>query len=414
MMYSRSTPALLVATVFFGAFAPASPAFAAPASPYSNTRTDQTITVVFRMDDYSNDTSSNFDAVVLDEFERHHFPVVFGVIPYSPEKGALSAQSDRDHPLSSTKADRLRPALQSGLLEVAQHGYSHRSVRACRLAGESEFMGVPREVQRANIMKGKALLEGLFGRPITSFCPPFNRYDENTVRVLAALGFTVLSAGGFCHTDDSTPLRYLPGTCKLTQLPRAVEAVRRERDPQPVIVVLFHPYDFQEEDPVRGSLHYADLDAQLTWLAQQRDVRGRTLDQASREIRDLGANRYHVFFQCHAVSRLLPEGLRQRIYPAEAYWTVRRSHMWVVRLSAWLAVLLGAGFLLALLLARAVSRRPFPGTRWYWKGTVALLLAGGAWLLVNPGFPGLFVMTIGAGLIAGRIFSYGPSPQPRA
>jgi len=414
MMHSRFIPDLLTATFFLGAFVAASPAFPAPGSTDNGTRTGQTITVVFRMDDYSNDTSSNFDATVLDEFERHHLPVVFGVIPYSPEKGALSVQPDQDRPLSSAKADRLRPALQSGLLEVAQHGYSHRSVRACRLAGESEFMGVPREVQRANIMKGKALLEGFFGRPILSFCPPFNRYDETTVRVLAVSGFTMLSAGGFCHTDDSTPLRYLPGTCKLTQLPRAVEAARRERDDQPVIVVLFHPYDFQEEDPLRGSLHYADLEAQLTWLAQQGDVRVRTLAQASREIRDLGANRYHAFFQCHALSRLLPEGLRQRVYPAEAYWTVRRSHTWVVRLSVWLATLLGAGFLPALLLASAGSRRRFPGTRWYWSGIVALLLAAGTWLLMHPGFPGLFLMIVGSGFVAGRVFPGRAAPQPRA
>ena len=365
------------------------------------------IAVVLRMDDYSDAMSLSLETAILAGIERYRIPVVFGVIPYLPGKGSLSSQPDLDQPLSRTRTDRLRPAVEAGLLEIAQHGYSHRSNVTGGLSGDSEFSGVPADVQRANILKGKGLLEELIGRPVVSFCPPFNRYDVNTVRVLASAGFTTLSAGGYCHADETTPLRYLPATCKLIELPLAVKAARCARDPQPVIVALFHPYDFIEEDASRGFIHYADLDAQFAWVAQQRDVRVLTLDRASREIGDLGAGRYRAFYQCHALSRLLPEALIRRIYPPSAYWTVHGARMWAIQLAAWLMILLGAGCLLGWLLARATSSRFSRGSCWLgWVGA-AVLAAGLVRFLLHPGFLGALIATVGAGVIAGGVWPRG-------
>ncbi|MEI6562939.1 MAG: DUF2334 domain-containing protein [bacterium] len=402
MKLSQLISVAVASVVFHGVSLVAWAARYVPASEADST--GRVITVVFRMDDYSEAISSNMESEVLGGFGQYRLPVVFGVIPYLPGKGILADQPDSDQPLSATKADRLRPALEAGLLEIAQHGYSHRSIIGGGLTGNSEFSGLPSDVQRTKIIKGKTLLEGLFGRPILSFCPPFNRYDVNTVRVLASAGFVTLSAGGYCHADEVTPLRYLPGTCKIMQIPRAVEAARRERDSQPVIVVLFHPYDFIEEDALRGYMHYADLNAQLAWVSQQRDIRVLTLSQASKVVKDLGAKRYGAYYHCHALSRLLPETLLQRIYPQGPYRTVHCSRMWAITLLAWLAILLGTGFLMAFLVARATSSYPFFATRGCGWGMAALPFAGFVWLLLHPGFPGLLCVAISAGLVVGRFF----------
>lgn len=367
----------------------------------------QVITVVLRMDDYSDAMSTNLETAIVSGIERYRLPVVFAAIPYLPEKGRLSNQPDLDRPLSRARVEGLRPVIDAGLLEIAQHGYSHRSNAAGGLSGDSEFSGLPPEDQRARILKGKARLEELLGRPVVSFCPPFNRYDVNTVRVLASSGFTTLSAGGYCHADGTTPLRYLPATCKLIDLPLAVEAARHVRDPHTVIVVLFHPYDFIEEDAARGFIHYAELDALLAWISQQRDVRVLTLDRASREIPELGAERYRAFYQCHALSRLLPAVLVRRIYPPSAYWTVHRSWKWDIKLAAWLIALLGAGFLCGGALARALCSWNAFGARWLgWVGA-ALILAGGVRFILHPGFPGSLLVAVGVGVVAGRLWPYG-------
>jgi len=374
--------------------------------------TGRVITVVFRMDDYSDDISSNMESVVLGGFRQYRLPVVFGVIPYLPGKGILADQPHQDQPLSVSKADRLRPTLDAGLLEIAQHGYSHRSIVSGGLAGNSEFSGLLPDVQRTKISKGKTLLEKLFGRPMVSFCPPFNRYDVNTVRVLASEGFVTLSAGGYCHADEAIPLHYLPGTCKIMQIHSAVEAARHVGESQPVIVVLFHPYDFIEEDARRGYMHYADLNAQLAWVSQQHDLRVLTLSQASLEIQDLGAKRYRAYYRCHALSRLLPKTVLQRVYPQGPYWSAHNSRKWAIKLMTWLAFLLGTGFLLTLLIARATSScSPYASRRFGW-GTVALLVAGFVWLLWHPGFPGLLLVAMGAGLAAGRFLFHGAQQHP--
>ncbi len=412
MTLSRFISVALATVVLLGIVSLASSGLSAQTSSSSIDRTGRVITVVFRMDDYSDAISSNVDAEVVAGFERCRLPVVFGVIPYLPSKGSLSDQPDHDQPLSPAKADRLRIIVDAGLLEIAQHGYSHRSVGAGGFSGNSEFSGLSPDVQRVKIMKGKSLLEGLFARPMVSFCPPFNRYDVNTVRMLSAAGFTTLSAGGFCHADESMPLLYLPGTCNITQTVRAIESARLEQDSQPVIVVLFHPYDFLEEDAGRGFIHLADFHAQLAWVAQQPDIRVLTLSQASREIRDLGAKRYRAFYLCHALARLLPEKLRERIYPPEAYWTIHRSHLWAIKLAAWLATLLGIGFLSALLIVRAVVFRFSFSTRWCGWGLVALPFVAGLWLLSHPGFWGMLLVTVGAGLAAGGLFFNRATQRP--
>lgn len=404
MTLLRCVSVALATVVLLGIVRIASSGLSEQTSSSSADATGREITVVFRMDDYSDSISSNVEAVVLAGFERYRLPVVFGVVPYLPRKGSLSDKSDLDQPLSPEKAGRLRIIVDAGLLEIAQHGYSHRSVGAGGLSGNSEFSGLSPDVQRAKILKGKSLLEGLFGRPMVTFCPPFNRYDVNTVRMLSAAGFTTLSAGGFCHADESMPLLYLPGTCKITQIVSAIESARLEQDPQPVIVVLFHPYDFLEEDAVRGLIRLADLHSQLAWVAQQPDIRVLTLSQASREIRDLGAKRYRAFFQCHALARLLPDKLRERLYPPEAYWSVHRSHVWAIKFAAWLVALLGIGFLSALLIVRAFVLRFFCATRWCGWWLAALPFIAGLWLLSHPGFWGLLLVAVGAGMAVGGLF----------
>lgn len=66
---------------------------------------------------------------------------------------------------------------------------------------------------------------------------------------------------------------------------------RTSFDPQPVIVVLFHEYDFQEIDETRGRITYQEFYELLNWLSSQRDVRLLSISQAAQGINDLSAKR---------------------------------------------------------------------------------------------------------------------------
>ncbi len=50
--------------------------------------------------------------------------------------------------------------------------------------------GIPREVVRRQVCDGKAALENLLGRAVTGFCYPGGRYDDETVSIVRAAGFT--------------------------------------------------------------------------------------------------------------------------------------------------------------------------------------------------------------------------------
>ena len=81
-----------------------------------------------------------------------------------------------------------------GLIELNQHGWLHKnhepSGRKCEFGSSRNF-----EQQLADIRAGKERLEEMLGDAFNPvFTPPWNRYTDDTVRVLEALEFKALSA----------------------------------------------------------------------------------------------------------------------------------------------------------------------------------------------------------------------------
>jgi hypothetical protein len=157
----------------------------------------------------------------------------------------------------------------------------------------SEFIGVDEAAQRKKISLGREILERDLGVRAETFVPPWNGYDRTTLRVLGSLGFTTFSAARRGPVDLASPLHFLPRTCDLQDVKSAVSAARDAVADNPLVVVLFHHYDFLESDPQAGVLQLADLDKTLEWVSVQRDVRVLTLGDASRLLPDLGARQFY-------------------------------------------------------------------------------------------------------------------------
>ena len=89
----------------------------------------------------------------------------------------------------------LRSLASNNLFELAQHGYDHHDNHEL-YGGQvpSEFRGMPYDEQYAEIAEGKNLMQSAFGTAPTSFIPPYNIGDYNTLKALAALNFTVYSS----------------------------------------------------------------------------------------------------------------------------------------------------------------------------------------------------------------------------
>lgn len=265
------------------------------------------VKVVFRFDDYSAKSNTDMELRIIDAFRKNEASITIGVIPFVSD-GDVNDPSLKDIlPLTPIKGDILRNGFQNGILDIALHGYSHQTIYAEQ---KTEFSGLSYNNQLERLAKGKKFLEGMIDAPVTTFVPPWNKYDLNTLRALEELGFSTLSASKTGVATEDSQLIFLPASSDLLDLRDKVKAARTSSDTQPVIVVLFHAYDFKEIDENRGIITYQEFFDLLNWLKSQVDVRLLSVSQAAKVINDLSANRFLLNKRVHDLSRLLPLSLR--------------------------------------------------------------------------------------------------------
>lgn len=231
----------------------------------------QAVRVFFRYDDYSATSNPTVDNGLIGLFGKHGVCCTFAVIPRVTEGNYRDPRPRPSLDLDASRRTALAAAVQNGSVDVALHGFEHRSNG--RGMPHSEFRGESFAVQAEKIGRGKALLEEVIGRPVLSFVPPWNTYDENTVKALHENGIQCLSAnryGPLVSTIET--MRLLPITVELPDLESAVAAARARRQDDPVIGILMHPYDFRESGDQRAQVDLAILDGKLAWLKQQADV----------------------------------------------------------------------------------------------------------------------------------------------
>ena len=230
-----------------------------------------TIRVFFRYDDYCANSDATVDNGLIELFGKHQLCCSFAVIPCVTTGNYRDPQPRESLPLDADRKQSLAAAARAGIVDVALHGYEHRSNGLGM--PHSEFRGIAYAKRADKIRRGKAVLEEIIGRPVLAFVPPWNTYDENTLQALHDNGLSCLSANRYGPVIDTIDkMRFLPITAELTELESAVAAARSGADTDPVIGILMHPYDFRESGDERAQLGLPDLDRKLAWLNKQSDV----------------------------------------------------------------------------------------------------------------------------------------------
>lgn len=214
---------------------------------------EKQITVVFRFDDYSSRSSTDFEVKLIDTFKKYNIHCTFGVIPYIVSDVHDPRPQDVV-PLNQMKTTILKNAIEAGILEVALHGYSHQTIREIGDGWYTEFFGLDYNSQVEKIAKGKIYLGEILGTRIVTFIPPWNSYDFNTIHAIEKLGFKSISADKYGDASESSPIKFLPATSDLLHLRDAIKSARRISSIYSIIVVLFHVYDFLEIDREMGKL----------------------------------------------------------------------------------------------------------------------------------------------------------------
>jgi predicted deacetylase len=258
------------------------------------------ILVALRFDDPSATSQHELEMAIFERLRVHGLPATVATIPVRRYEGRYVA-------LNEDNAAHLINAQRNGIIEIAQHGYSHEERGKTADESPSEFAGLARDEQARLIGAGRELLERLFGCEITGFVPPWNTCDGTTTSIISDQGFRYLSAGRKAPTDKK--LKGLPRTCQLINIEAAVEEARCYAWLHPVVIAVMHHYDFRESGASDAPTDLDGFSGRLDWLVSQPDIRVVSLDTLSRE-----ASRIIDPNFLEAAKRILPWRL-SRMFP---------------------------------------------------------------------------------------------------
>ena len=192
------------------------------------------LNVVLRYDDPTLQADS-VTYEMLTFLAEHNIPITLAVIPCDAnEEYILPTDSNW---IKLLKADNV---------EIALHGLTHQDF------GKGEFGGLTFEESYRRLSKGKNFLEAQL-KPITTFIPPFNAYNENTLNAMDSLGLTAISADLFISRATSNKnIQYYPETLghamKNGVFEAAHDALEKNLNKSALCVIMLHHYDINTPD----------------------------------------------------------------------------------------------------------------------------------------------------------------------
>jgi len=223
------------------------------------------INISIRFDDPSSISDHRLEENILDILSKHSIYAILAVVPFAGE-----------NELGPQTASHLIRANNSGVIEIAQHGYTHNRINEAN-AMPTEFAGADLPSQMKNIKYGRAILNKVFKKQITGFVPPFNTFDETTIHALEQQNFLYLSAGAEHCLPDISSISLLPRTCQLSELHNAIVEARRKANTNSYIIPVMHHYDFKEHGEQKADISLGDFDQLMRWISHQPDIKTHTL-----------------------------------------------------------------------------------------------------------------------------------------
>ena len=297
--------------------------------------------IVLRYDDFRLQEDS-LQNRLIETFAAEQVPLHIAVIPFNPDTT----------PILQTGAalDRVLELQRQGILQIALHGFCHKGNTL-----HGEFLSLYEDEQRFRLEKGSAFLDSVFGTHVHIFIPPWNRYNQTTLDILANLGYNIISSElSENQLVCDARFQYYPEAvdhpAKLQQI------VARNAKREGLVVCMFHQYDFSDSftmEDLRDVLREIKANPHLHIATMDELFQG---DQSFNETR-IKANLHHP---------LLTKLLRTRpiILPVS---DTKRLRIWDLLLH-----------LLLVLIIAGVGAIVLRHANWhYWLAQTAILLLSG-------------------------------------
>jgi peptidoglycan/xylan/chitin deacetylase (PgdA/CDA1 family) len=251
------------------------------------------IKIFLRYDDYSSGSPMEIDLGLINVMRRNQIRCTYAVIPSVTTGNCERPGKGRELMLTREKIEVLKQAVRDGAVELALHGWNHRTNKRSLPPNLSEFKGLSLKDQIGIIGRGYHFLEQELGQAPIAFVPPWNKYDTHTLRALEHVGIPVLSANRFGPCNRSGPLKYAPITTEFQNIQHALKYARDTEDTDPIIGVMLHPYSFSESNDSRACFSLDEFDSEIKSLIKHEDVTIVSIGSLNREgPREIDANRY--------------------------------------------------------------------------------------------------------------------------
>ncbi len=289
------------------------------------------VIVSLRYDDYSAFSNVDLEIKHIEILNKYQVPGTFGVIP-NASINTQNMDNKQFVPFESgdVRVDALIDAVQSGLIEVGLHGFTHQT---CDPVVFSEFFGLPYEIQRERIVLGKKTLEELLGTTVITFIPPYNVYDGNTVAACRSAGIEIFSASAEApYAREYSGMIFLHSMTGLKGLDRVIESATSLGLSEPIfIMVLYHSYDFAESGSNISLTDLSEFEALMERCRNIPDVKFMNMRQIAEaypgQIRDRYIALLHYMKNRDLLSAVpvFGSGLSSRTlgkYNQSVYWTV--------------------------------------------------------------------------------------------
>lgn len=210
------------------------------------------VKMVFRYDDYTL-IPSNFSDSILYVFQKNSIPICLGLIPFDTADNLINQ-------LNSEQINDLRSRIKRKEVEIAMHGFNHINhvgeTFLTRLS-YSEFATIEFDKQFEKLAEGKRVLDTLLNIKTNIFIPPFNTYDNNTLKALEKQHFEIISASTE-GTSDGPKIKFIPATCaSFSDLPGIINKYKND---EITIIFYFHSYSIKGSP----SKYFSDFSKQLT------------------------------------------------------------------------------------------------------------------------------------------------------
>ena len=224
--------------------------------------------IVFRIDDMGIDDFEIYYEL-LPIFEKYNIKLTIGVVPMALNNAIKTGK------VSNEDIVFIKKYINKGIVEIAQHGYSHfANYKTNKIT--SEFFKQTYESQNKNINEGQYILEELFKVKINIFIPPWNAYDNNTLKALVDNGFSVVSAARYgAIAYGNKYINYIPYTITMNDFYKNLHTINKkiinDTNTDHVLVVMMHSYDFKFNNiGLKGDIDSMELESLLSFVSNQK------------------------------------------------------------------------------------------------------------------------------------------------